>query len=140
MPRSKDIGAGDQPNTSGVPVIRLRDYLIVALQGSIDDLQAIRLQEEILGRIKGGNITGLVLDISVVPVMDSYIARMLNHIARSASLMGVRSVIVGMRPAIAITLVTMGLAFENMETAMNLDSAIALLETPVQEQEGGSDD
>jgi rsbT antagonist protein RsbS len=110
-----------------IPVIRMKGYLIVAIHGSLHDRQALQLQEDILLKIEQTGANGLVLDISAVPIMDSYIARILNNIARNAQLMGAQSVIVGMRPVIAITLVTMGLEFENLETAKNLDGAIDLL-------------
>ena len=113
---------------AAVPIIRLKDYLIVPIQGTLEDHQAIRLQEEILGRIESQRARGVIIDISAVPVMDSYIARILNNVARNARWMGARGVVVGMRPAIAITLVTMGLELENLETALNLDLALELLE------------
>ena len=110
-----------------IPIIRLRDVLIVSIQGSLQDTQAQRLHEDILAQIGATNASGVVLDISAVPIMDSYIARILNNIARNAKLMGSRAVVVGMQPAIAITLVTMGLEFEDLETALNLERAIEQL-------------
>jgi rsbT antagonist protein RsbS len=111
-----------------VPIIRLKEYLVVPIQGTLEDHQAIRLQEDILLKIESSRAKGVIIDISAVPIMDSYIARILNNIARNSRLMGARGVIVGMRPAIAITLVTMGLEFDNIETALNLDLALELLE------------
>ena len=110
-----------------VPIVRMGGKLIVSIQGSLHDREAIRLQDDILRAIQKNGSCGLIIDISAVPIMDSYIAKILNNIAREALVMGTRSVIVGMRPAIAISLVTMGLEFENLETALNLDHALELL-------------
>ncbi len=123
----------NEPKTvieSNVPIIRMGDKLLVSIQGSLHDRQAIQLQDDILEAIRKNGSGGLVLDISAVPIMDSYIARILNNIAREASVMGTRSVIVGMQPAIAIALVTMGLEFENLETALNLEYALELFGEP----------
>lgn len=112
---------------SRVPIVRMGGKLIVSIQGSLHDREAIQLQEDVLVKIQKSGSCGLIIDISAVPIMDSYIAKILNNIAREALVMGTRSVIVGMRPAIAIALVTMGLEFENLETALNLDYALELL-------------
>lgn len=117
-----------------VPIVRMSDKLIVSIQGSLHDREAIQLQDDILMTIQKSGSCGLVIDISAVPMMDSYIAKTLNDIAREALVMGTRSVIVGMQPAIAITLVTMGLEFDNLQTALNLDQALELLG-----EEDGSD-
>lgn len=112
-----------------VPVVRLKNCLIVSIQGSLHDRQALQLQDDILAETKRDRSTGLILDISAVPILDSYLTRVLNNIAREAQLMGARSVIVGMRPAIAIALVTMGLEFgANIKTALNLDAAFEYME------------
>lgn len=116
--------AGD---SNRLPIVRLKDILIVPVQGSLNDRQATDLQEDILWALEKRRARAVVVDISAVPIMDSFIARILNNIARNARLMGARGVIVGMRPAIAITLVTMGLEFEKLETALNLDRAIEML-------------
>ncbi len=119
-----------------VPVVRLRNCLIVSIQGSLHDRQALQLQEDILAETRRNRSRGLILDISAVPILDSYLTRVLNNIAREAQLMGTRSAIVGMRPAIAIALVTMGLEFgANVETALNLDAALELMEREPAEPE-----
>ena len=111
-----------------VPVVRLKNCLIVSIQGTLHDRQALQLQQDILAETKHDRSAGLILDISAVPILDSYLTRVLNNIAREAQLMGTRSAIVGMRPAIAIALVTMGLEFgANIETALNLDAALELM-------------
>jgi rsbT antagonist protein RsbS len=126
--KSHNVPGGRALEENRVPVVRLKNCLIVSIQGSLHDRQALQLQEDILAETKRNRSRGLILDISAVPILDSYLTRVLNNIAREAQLMGTRSAIVGMRPAIAIALVTMGLEFgANVETALNLDAALELM-------------
>ena len=116
-----------KPEDVRIPIIRLGKNLIVSVQITLEDRQALNLQDDILREIKKGGAEGLIIDISAMQIMDSYIARVLNAIAQNALLMGTPTVVVGMRPAIAITLVVMGMEFKNIKTTANLEDALKLL-------------
>ena len=110
-----------------VPIIQLDGVFIVVIQVALDDNVVLRLKEDVartLHRIGG---KGLIIDLSGIDVVDSYISRTLYDIAAIARLMGVQTVLCGLAPNIAMTLVQMGLEMQNVETARDLDSAHRLL-------------
>lgn len=113
---------------SNIPILQIGRNLIVPIQGDLYDQLVLELQSEILGRIERTTAAGLVLDISALEFVDSFMARVLNDIATMASLMGTRTVIVGMSPAIAIILMDLGLQMTRVPTARNLEKGLALLD------------
>jgi rsbT antagonist protein RsbS len=130
-----------------VPVLALEDVLLVTLQGDLHDDTAERLQQDLTRRIarhSGGRVTGVVIDISGVEVVDSYLGRVLAEIAASARLLAARTVLTGMRPAVAITLVELGLTLPGLLTALDVERALELLSGPdpagarAPDAEGGS--
>ena len=110
-----------------IPIIKLEDNLIVSIQVSLHDRLVMKLQDDIAHKIVKTKAKGLIVDVSSVEVMDSYIARAINDIGKNARIMGTESVIVGLQPAVAITLIEMGMTMDKVQTALNLDSGIAKL-------------
>ncbi|MFF4031092.1 STAS domain-containing protein [Streptomyces sviceus] len=112
-----------------VPVLALGDVLLVTLQGELHDGAAEQLQHDIAQRIASSAtpVNGVVIDISGVEIVDSFLGRVLAEIAASSLLLAARTVLAGMRPAVAITLVEMGLTLPGLGTALNVDRALSLL-------------
>ena len=111
----------------GVPILQLGRSLIVPVQGDLHDQQIQELQDEILGRIERISAHGLILEVSSLDYVDSFMARVINDIASMAGLMGVKTVIVGMQPTVAIVLMDLGLQLSKVPTARNLEHGLALL-------------
>ncbi|PZT70319.1 anti-anti-sigma factor [Streptomyces sp. SW4] len=118
------------PSGHVVPVLTLGDNLLVTLQGELHDGMAEQLQQDITRRIAEGPATGVVIDISGVDIVDSFLGRVLAEIASSAQLMAARTVLAGMRPAVAITLVELGLTLPGLVTALDVSQALELLARP----------
>ncbi|MER6035635.1 MULTISPECIES: STAS domain-containing protein [unclassified Streptomyces] len=110
-----------------VPVLALGDILLVSLQGELHDGMAEQLQHDISSRIATSSVTGVVIDISGVDIVDSFLGRVLAEIASTARLLAARTVLAGMRPAVAITLVELGLTLPGLTTALDVDRAVELL-------------
>ncbi|MDD5308646.1 MAG: STAS domain-containing protein [Deltaproteobacteria bacterium] len=113
--------------TFRIPIIKLKDNLIVSIQGSLGDRLVIQLKEDITSAIERGGVRGLVIDLSGIDVMDSFISRAIRDIGLVARLMGVRAVISGMEPMVAMTLVEMGMGLESVKAALNLEAALDML-------------
>ncbi|WP_329344390.1 STAS domain-containing protein [Streptomyces sp. NBC_01352] len=113
--------------TGHVPVLRLGDVLLVTLQGDLHDSTAQQLQQDIGETVVGTGVRGVVIDISGVEIVDSFLGRVLAEIAAQASLLAARTVVAGMRPAVAITLVELGLTLPGLRTALSAEAAMDLL-------------
>ena len=111
-----------------IPIIKLYDNLIVSIQVSLSDQLVMQLKEDVTDQIELTGAKGLIVDVSGIDVMDSYISRAIRDIGLMAQLMGVSTVISGMDPMIAMTLVEMGLDLKGVYSALNLESALELLE------------
>jgi len=111
-----------------IPIIKIGDYLIVSIQIDMHDKLAIQLQSQILSEIEKTGARGVLIDISVLEMVDSFIGRMLSGMASMASIMDAAVVIVGMQPAVAITLVELGLEMPGVDTALNMEKGIEMLE------------
>ncbi|MEU1511797.1 STAS domain-containing protein [Streptomyces sp. NPDC005811] len=116
-----------QPGAVSVPVLRLGDVLLVTLQGDLYDGMAARLQQDIAQAIVDSRVTGVVIDISGVEIVDSFLGRVLAEIAAHARLLAARTVVAGMRPAVALTLVELGLTLPGLRTALSTGAALELL-------------
>jgi len=110
-----------------IPILRLRGVLVASLQNEMRDKVATAFQEDLLEELEKRTQKGVVIDISALETVDTYVARVLVETARMASLMGAETVLVGMRPEVAATLVRMGYAMEGVRAAMNLSEGLALL-------------
>jgi rsbT antagonist protein RsbS len=113
--------------TSPVPVLRLGDALLVSIQVDLQDDQVLALQEELAEKIVDTGARGVVIDISAVDIVDSFIGRMFSSIAALSRVLDAETVVVGMRPAVAITLVELGLSLEGVRTALDLEKGLAIL-------------
>lgn len=111
-----------------IPIIKIGDYLIVSIQVDMHDRMAIELQSQILKELSKTDAKGVLIDISVLEMVDSFIGRMLSGMASMAAIMDASVVIVGMQPAVAITLVELGLKMPNVATALNMEKGIEMLE------------
>lgn len=111
-----------------VPILKMGDTLILTIQGELHDKTAIMIQEDILQKIYETRARGLVIEVSAVGVVDSFLGRMLFDTATMARTMGVETVLVGIQPKIAITLQEMGLEIKGVHSALNLERGIALLQ------------
>ncbi|MEU0675928.1 STAS domain-containing protein [Streptomyces sp. NPDC006172] len=110
-----------------VPVLRLGDVLLVTLQGDLHDSTAEQLQHDIVEAIARSRVTGVVIDISGVEIVDSFLGRVLAEIGANARLLAAQTVVAGMRPAVAITLVELGLTLPGLRTALSTEAALELL-------------
>jgi rsbT antagonist protein RsbS len=120
-----------RPVAGHVPVLRLGDVLLVTLQGDLYDSTAHQLQQDLSETIARSGVTGVVIDISGVEVVDSFLGRVLAEIAAQTELLAARTVVAGMRPAVAITLVELGLTLPGVRTALTTEAAMELLARPV---------
>lgn len=111
-----------------IPILKIEDFLIISLQNELSDHDIEELRENILENIKKTNAKGLVIDITALNVVDSFMARTLSSISDMATLLGTKTVIVGIQPAVALTLVELGLRIKwKLLTALNLEKGINLL-------------
>ena len=110
-----------------IPIIKLYDNLIVSIQVALSDLVIALLKDDFTSEIERTKARGLVIDVSGIDVMDSYISRAIRDIGLIARLMGVQTVISGMDPMIAMTLVEMGMDLKGVATELDLESALDLL-------------
>ena len=116
------------PQEADVPIMSVRGVLLVAIQGELHDRAAIQLSDAIATRVEQSGSRGVVIDVSAVRVIDTFIARTLVTVAQSARLLGAQAVVVGMRPAVAMTLVELGLSLEGVHTARDVDTAMDIIE------------
>ena len=111
-------------NGNDISVIKVRDVLIVTMPSDPDDSTVAALQERVLAAMERYSPKGAILDISSVETLDSFFARTLSETAEMVALMGGRTIVVGMRPAVAVTSTQMGLTLGNIETALSVDRAL----------------
>ena len=117
----------DSEGSGRIPIIKLFGQLLVPLQGDVTDHQASRLREDILLAIQKYGALGVVIDVSGLWIVDSHLCSVLAQLALASRLMGTRTVLSGVSPDIAVTLQTMGVGLEGMETALGLEEALELL-------------
>ncbi len=110
-----------------VPILKLGDLLLVSIQLDLDDETALALQDDLSDRIVATSARGVLIDISALEIVDSFIGRMLSTIASVARVLDADTVVVGMRPAVAITLVELGLSLNGVRTALDVERGIKLL-------------
>jgi rsbT antagonist protein RsbS len=110
-----------------IPILRVGDTLLITVHTELHDTVAEAFQEDVLAAIEKSGAAGLIIDISGLDMVDSYVARVLADTGRMARLMGTQSVLVGMRPEVAATLVRMGYPMEGVKTALAVDDGLELL-------------
>jgi rsbT antagonist protein RsbS len=114
-----------------IPILKMSEFLLVTIQVDMHDRLAMTLQEDLTDRIVKTRARGVLIDISALEVVDSFIGRMLGNIAGMASLLDAATVVVGMQPAVAITLVELGLSLKGIRTALNVERGMDLLRRAV---------
>lgn len=122
---------------AAVPIIRLRDTLIATVQEELYDRDALQLQEDLGRLLETGRVRGVLLDLSAVSTVDSFLARLIGNIASMSRLLGANTVVVGIQPAVAVTLVEFGLHLPEVRTALNAEKGLALLDRLLREESGG---
>lgn len=110
-----------------IPILRMRDFLLVTIQVDMHDRLAMTLQEDLTNQISETGARGVLIDISSLEIVDSFIGRMLGNIAAMSRVLDAQTVVVGMRPAVAITLVELGMSLQGVRTALNVDAGMDLL-------------
>lgn len=110
-----------------IPILKIGPTLLVSVHIELRDAVAEAFQQDLLGAIERSGTKGLVIDISGLDMVDSYVARIIAETGRMAKLMGTDTVLVGIRPEVAATLVRMGYSMDGVRTALNLDDGLALL-------------
>jgi rsbT antagonist protein RsbS len=112
-----------------IPILKMGDCLLVSIQVDMHDRLALALQEDLTNRISETGAHGVLIDISSLEIVDSFIGRMISNIAGMARIMDAETMVVGMRPAVAITLVELGLSMPGVRTALNVEKGMDLLRT-----------
>jgi rsbT antagonist protein RsbS len=110
-----------------IPILKMGDFLLVTIQVDMHDRLALKLQDDLSERIVSAGARGVLIDISALEIVDSFIGRMLGNIAAISAVLDAATVVVGMRPAVAITLVELGISLKNVRTALNVDKGMDLL-------------
>ena len=111
-----------------IPILRMGPFLLVTIQVDMHDRLALTLQEDLTDRITQHGSKGVLIDISSLEIVDSFIGRMLANIAGMARVLDADTVVVGMQPAVAITLVELGLSLPGVRTALNVEKGVAMLQ------------
>jgi rsbT antagonist protein RsbS len=112
-----------------IPILRMGKLLLVTIQVDMHDRLALALQDDLTSRISETGARGVLLDISSLEIVDSFIGRMISNIAAMARVLDAETVVVGMQPAVAITLVELGLSLPGVRTALNVEKGMAVLQT-----------
>jgi rsbT antagonist protein RsbS len=118
-----------------IPILKMGPFLLVTIQVDMHDQLALQLQDDLTARIVAVKARGVLIDISSLEIVDSFIGRMISNIAGMARILDSETVVVGMQPAVAITLVELGLSLEGVRTALNVDKGMALLHKSLEDPE-----
>lgn len=110
-----------------IPILKMGNFLLVTIQVDLYDKLALRLQSDLIDKVSKHGSKGVLIDISAVTIVDSFMGRILGNIAKMSKIMDAETVVVGMQPAVAITLVELGLPLEGVHTALNIEKGMELL-------------
>ena len=110
-----------------IPILRMGEFLLVTLQVDMHDQLALRLQDDLTNMVQAKGAKGVLIDISALEMVDSFMGRMIGDISAMARILDARTVLVGMQPAVAITLVELGLSLPGVDTALNVERGVQLL-------------
>lgn len=114
-----------------IPILKMGEFLLVTVQVDMHDQLVMALQDDLTDRIVSSHARAVLIDISALEVVDSFIGRMLGNIASTSRILDAETVVVGMRPAVAITLVELGLSLPGVRTALNVEKGMDLLRASV---------
>lgn len=120
-----------------IPILKMGPFLLVTIQVDMHDQLAMQLQDDLTSRIVAVKARGVLIDISSLEIVDSFIGRMISNIAGMARVLDAETVVVGMQPAVAITLVELGLSLAGVRTALNVDKGMTLLQKSLEDPEAG---
>src|SRR6201996_152862 len=123
-----------------IPILKMGSFLLVTIQVDMHDRLALTLQDDLTSHIVKHRARGVLIDISTLEMVDSFIGRMLGSIAGMARLLDAQTVVVGMQPSVAITLVELGLQLEGIRTALDVEKGMLVLEAAVAEVRQGADE
>lgn len=119
-----------------IPILQMGEFLLVTIQVDMHDRLAMTLQDDLTKRISETNAHGVLIDISTLEIVDSFIGRMLGNIAAMSRVLDAKTVVVGMQPAVAITLVELGMSLPGVHTALNVDAGMRFLRESFNGHEG----
>ena len=120
-----------------IPILRMGDFLLATIQVDMKDQTALELQDDLSTRIEATGAKGVLIDISALEIVDSFVGRMLASISGIARVLDAETVVVGMQPAVAITLVELGLSLPGVRTALNVERGMAMLRASLGEPRSG---
>jgi rsbT antagonist protein RsbS len=120
-----------------IPILKMGPFLLVSIQVDMHDRLAMALQDDLMTQIQKHRAQGVLVDISALDVVDSFIGRMLANLAGMARVLDADTVVTGMRPAVAITLVELGLSLKGVRTALNVERGMEVLQASLGEREAG---
>ncbi len=123
-----------------IPIFKMGGFLLVTIQVDMHDRLASVLKDDLANRISETRASGVLIDISALDMLDSFLARMLGDIAQMSRVMDAETVLVGMQPAVAITLVEMGVTMTGVRTALNVEKGMAFLRSRLEEEPVGDED
>lgn len=112
-----------------IPILKMGEFLVVSIQVDMHDQLALTLQDDLTAQIVRARARGVLIDISSLEIVDSFIGRMLANIAAMSRVLDAHTVVVGMRPAVAITLVELGMPLGGVRTALNIERGMEMLRT-----------
>lgn len=115
-------------NRSRAPILKLEDTLIASVQEALMDADLVGLRDELVADVRRYRARAVIIDVTVLDVLDSFAARTIRNIAQMTRLIGARTVIVGIQPDVAFAMVQLGLTLEGMETALDLEDGLALID------------
>jgi rsbT antagonist protein RsbS len=118
-----------------IPILKMGELLLVSIQVDMHDQLALTLQDDLTQRIVAHRAHGVLIDISSLEIVDSFIGRMIGNIARMARMLDAETVLVGMKPAVAITLVELGMSLPGVRTALNVEKGMAMLQSSLKGKE-----
>lgn len=129
----------DSVNSIRIPILKIEDVLVASIQVALHDASAVQFKDDLLQKIHDTKARGVIIDLTAIDVVDSFIGRMIADIAAMSGLMGARVILTGLQPAVAITLVELGLELQGVLTALNLEKGLALMKNQVDQttEEGG---
>ncbi|GHA54816.1 STAS domain-containing protein [Pontibacter akesuensis] len=129
-----------------IPILKMGPFLLVTIQVDLYDRLALNLENDLISMVSKTGARGVLIDISVVSIVDSFMGRILGNIASMSRIMDAETVVVGMQPAVAITLVELGLTLQGVHTALDVEKGMELLHDKIglglnsEQEEEGSDD
>jgi rsbT antagonist protein RsbS len=122
-----------------IPILKLEDVLLVSIQVDMHDQLALTLQDDLTQKIVATRARAVLIDISALEMVDSFMGRMLGNIASMSRILDAQTFVVGMRPAVAITLVELGLSLPGIRTALNVDAGLALIREVLERPDESAD-